>query len=295
MFLKGQAEHSCFRQLPAKEFGTLCYLAGMNSIVAITDFSAAAAGAVDYAAALAHVTNLPLKLVHTYSIPILYSPEALAPTLLPVTETRNHAQAQLEQAVAQLRARHASLQIEGRLALEDAEDALLEDDAAGEALLVIGTVPGQSHEWWEEDAGSDLLRNAHRTVLAVPAGTTYRPVKNIALALDPDNLPKQFSFLPLLRWVALTGAALQVITVGEAAVPDAVVQALLAAQPQYHRLKGAGTVDEILLNFAEQSHTDWLAVVPGVYGFWSSLFHKSHTKALVEKITVPLLTLHAPL
>ena len=265
----------------------------MNSIVAITNFSEAAGRAVTYAAMLAQATNLPLTLVHAYSVPVLYSPEALAPTLLPVAETRDYAQAQLKEAVEALRACHTDLQIEGRLALEDAEDALTSEDAAGEDLLVIGNVPGQVHEWWEESAEFDLLRGAHRTVLAVPADRAFKLPAQIALALDPVHLPENIPFYRLLRWIELTGARLQVITVGEAPIPEAVVQTLLPAQPVYHVLKGAGTVDEILLSFTEQQAVDWLVVIPGVYGFWSGLFHKSHTKALAEKVTIPLLALHA--
>jgi nucleotide-binding universal stress UspA family protein len=265
----------------------------MNAIVALTDFSAAAAGAVDYAAALAKATHLPLTVVHTYIVPILYSPEALAPTLLPVAETREHAQEQLEQVLADLRSRHGNLQIEGRLALEDAEDALNSAGADNENLLVMGTVPGETHNWWEESTGLDLLQGAHRTVLAVPVGTSFTAPKRMALALDSVHLPAHIPFHRLLHWLELTGAQLQVITVGEEPVPDAVVQTLLPAKPEYHILKGAGTVDEIIIAFTEQENIDWLVVLPGVYGFWSGLFHKSHTQALAEKARTPLLALHA--
>ncbi len=265
----------------------------MNAIVAITNFSAASSGAVDYAAGFAKALNLPLTLVHTYSVPVLYSPEALAPTLLPVVEIRDRAQSQLEAAVVKLRARYPNLVIEGRLALEDAEDALNSADTAGENLLVLGTVPGETHDWWEDSAEFDLLQGAHRTVLAVPEGISFTPPKKVALALDPVNLPEHVPFHRLLHWVKLAGAQLQVITVGNEPVPDAVVQTLMPAQPEYHVLNGEGTVDEILLAYTVQQAIDWLVVIPGVYGFWSGLFHKSHTKALAEKTITPLLALHA--
>jgi len=64
-----------------------------------------------------------------------------------------------------------------------------------------------------------------------------------------------------------------------------------AANPEYHNIDNED-VEAGIQSFIKDSDVDWLVVVPHKHSFFESLFHKSHTKALVKQAHIPILALH---
>jgi nucleotide-binding universal stress UspA family protein len=50
--------------------------------------------------------------------------------------------------------------------------------------------------------------------------------------------------------------------------------------------------NEVINDFVMSHSMDWLVVAPHHYSFLESIFHKSHTVAMIHISKVPLLSIH---
>lgn len=266
----------------------------MESIVVLADFTPESRSALEYGYALAVEKSLPIVLIHTYDVPILYTPDAFSGTFLPIEGAQNIAAENLKRLAAEYATRFPQVPTTTHIALTGPDIILdREDIATAGSLVIIGINKENMNDWWEDHQDLDILRDSHHNVLAVQLGFAYRPVKTITLALRADQAPESFPLAQLQSVLSLTGATLQVVTVNAQAPLSAALQESLAPlQAAYHEITGSDDIDTTLARFVLENPTDWLAVVPGEYGFWGSLFHKSHTLALAEQSTIPVLALH---
>ena len=65
---------------------------------------------------------------------------------------------------------------------------------------------------------------------------------------------------------------------------------LAPLNPVYHYVEKEHVEDGIKA-FMEQNQMDWLIIVPHKHSFFEGLFHKSHTKAIMKSVPVPLIAL----
>lgn len=268
----------------------------MESIVILADSAAGSRTALDYGYALAAEKQLPVALVYVYDVPLLYAPDAFSGTFLPVEEAHRIA-AETLQALADTYAKHfPQVPVSTHLALMEPEMVLNENQQTpNNSLIVIGIDPSSINDWWEDHRGLDTLRESRHSVLAVQTGYTYHPVRRVMLALRSDQAVDTFPLAQLQSVLTLTGASLQVVTVNaKSALSPELVAALEPLGATYHEVTSSEDVDATLARLVAENPIDWLAVVPGEYGFWAGLFHKSHTLALAEHSSVPLLALHLP-
>lgn len=265
----------------------------MESIVILADFTPESAAALAYGYALASEKGLPVVLVYVYDVPLLYAPDAFSGTFLPLEDAQSIATESLQKLSAEYTARYPHVSTTTRLALMGAETVLDENRQTANSLIIVGINPENIHDWWEDNRGLDMLRDSHHNVLAVQPGYNYRPVKRILLALQANQSPEHFPLASLQAMLSFTGASLHVVTVNaESALPLSLQQSLDVLGATSEVISGSEDVDATLARLVTETPTDWLAVVPGEYGFWAGLFHKSHTVALAEHSSVPLLALH---
>ncbi len=267
----------------------------MESIIILTDFTSESRNAAVYGYALAMEKKLPVVLVHVYDAPLIYMPDDFSGAMLPAENAQGLAFENLQKITAEYQSQYPQVVTTSRLALLEPEAVLDEEKSHAGSLIVLGVNAENVNDWWEDNSNLDVLREAHHNVLAVPQDCAFHPVKNIVLALRPDQKGESFPAAQLGDLLRLTGATLQVVTV-DADVPlAATLQEVLSPfQPTYHNIRNGEKVDDALLHFVPESGADWMAVVPGEYGFWSGLFHKSHTLALAGQSRIPLLALHKP-
>lgn len=267
----------------------------MESIVILADFTPEARTAIDYGYALAAEKQLPVSLIYVYDVPMLYAPDAFSGTFLPLEDAQRIATDNLNNLAADCATRFPGVATTTHLALMGPESVLDNDPQAHESLVIVGVDPGSLNDWWEDHRGLDMLRESRHTVLAVQTGFTYQPVRRITLALRADQSPDTFPLQQLQALLATTGASLQVVTVNaHNELSAALVAGLTSFGAVFHQISGSDDVDATLARFVIDHPADWLAVVPGEYGFWAGLFHKSSTLALAGHSSVPLLALHLP-
>ncbi|RYD52866.1 MAG: hypothetical protein EOP52_01590 [Sphingobacteriales bacterium] len=265
----------------------------MEQIAVLISGAADSKTALDYGYAIAGASGRNVLLVYEYEVPMFFSPDPLSSALLPMAEAQNIAQEQLAALLQDYRTQYPQVSTTGRLALADPEAPLDRDDSDPSAILITALNREKLHDWWEETPALDMLQEARHSVLAVPEGYAYQPVSHITLALRPDQSPATLPVASLQSVLQLTGAALQVVTVhAPDTLPPVLLEVLRPLRPTYYNLTHADTVDTALADFVQQHPTGWMAVIPGTYGFWEGLFHKSHTKALAEASPIPVLALH---
>lgn len=270
----------------------------MSIILAATDYSVISDNAVLYAAALAQQWGYELKLVHSYFIPLTFNDPAIP--VMPVDDLKETAEERMALATDKVKAAFPELRITALVEYGDIQDNL--EDAVEElnpALIVVGSHGADDADMWMGSTTIDLLRNGSCPVLAVPPGVGFSPVRKICLALDlsdeKSEIPES-AIRNLQRNAETTIHLLHVVKAGEEASFSfenrPVVQKLKSMEVQVHVAETPGEVDDKIASFAEEEGMQWLAVIPHHYSFWDSLFHKSHTKAVVKRSHIPVLALH---
>lgn len=271
----------------------------MPSLLVATDFSAAGNGAVHYACRLAADLQYSVTVLHSYVVPVAFSETPMP--LVPVRDMQEISESHLEELAGQLQSRYPEVPIEKRLAYGDILDCLQEEaERVRPALVVLGNNGAGQSDGWLGSTAVSVLRNLNTTVLAIPDGAGYNGIRNICLACDFKDIDERMPVAPLLQWVQITGARLHVLHVSREAAADQELRyedthlprLLEGCDVAYHYATAPGSVDERITGFAAEQHMDWLTLIPHHHGFWESLFHKSHTRAMARMSPVPVLALH---
>jgi len=270
----------------------------MSVIFVATDYSAISENAVQYGASLARQWGFELILLHSYFIPLTFNDPAIP--IMPVDDLKRTAEDRMAQSLSSVRAAFPELQINARVEYGDIQDNL--EDAAEElspSLIIAGSHGADDADMWMGSTTINLLRNAKCPVLAVPPHAAFVPVKNICLALDLSKEDSDLPFTAINELQLISNTAvhlLHVVKVGEEATVSfentPLAKRLRDEQVTVRQVETAGEIDDKIAEFAEEEGMQWLAVVPQHYSFWDSLFHKSHTKAVVKRSPIPVLALH---
>jgi nucleotide-binding universal stress UspA family protein len=271
----------------------------MPEIIAATDFSKAADSAIDYACNLAVSYKASLTIIHSYIIPVSFTDNPMP--VMPIEEGRHIAEASIANLLEKLKNNYPQLTINTSVTYGDITDSLQEyTEGKMPWMIVVGNSTTEDDNLW---LGSNLineLRNLSFTVMAVSPGTVFKPAHKICFACDLRNVSHHLPADVIVDLVQKTGASLHVLNVDhdnkefgtETPVESGALHELLKdANPHYHYIDNAD-IEEGIKNFIETNNIDWLVVTPHKHSFFDGLFHKSHTKAIVRRIHIPIIALH---
>jgi nucleotide-binding universal stress UspA family protein len=271
----------------------------MKEILVATDFSDVADNAVHYACNLARDCNASVTLLHSFIIPVTFSDVPMP--VMPVEEGRRIAEDRMNLLLTSVQASYSGLQVKSKIMFGDIIDCIEEHTEAGAPLFIIlgNSGSGESSFW----LGSNVLsgfKNLRQTVLTLSEEVKYRKPEKICFACDLEHISNHLDARALLDVVALTGAELHVLNVdshSKKSSPDISFEstdlhhALVSVNPVYHYVE-KDNVEEGIQEFIEANHMDWLVIVPHKHSFFEGLFHKSHTKAIMKMIHIPLVAIH---
>lgn len=271
----------------------------MPVIIAATDFSEVGDNAIDYACNMAMAHKASVTIIHSYMIPVSFNDNPMP--VMPIEEGRRIAEESMDALVTKLARTYPSLSINSHISFGDITDSLQEyTENIDPWMIVVGNSTAEGDSLW---MGSNLineLRNLEYTVVAISPETRFKPLNKICLACDLKNIAHHLPANTLIDIVQKTGAALHVLNVdhdnkdfGTATPPQssALHEILAPADPHYHFIDSA-EIEEGIKKFIEENNMDWLVVTPHKHPFFEGLFHKSHTKAIVKKIHIPIVALH---
>ncbi|MGB0525118.1 MAG: universal stress protein [Flammeovirgaceae bacterium] len=165
-------------------------------------------------------------------------------------------------------------------------------------LVVMGTegTSGIDEVFWGSHT-SRLIREINCPILAVPNHYPFTPPKEVLIALDYEMEQKMNGqFTPLQEIMASYQPEFTFLNVLS---PEDVYQAT-DLHPSWIKKYANSTkvieysedVVKSIEKYISRWSTDMLVMVAHDYNFYEKLFHRSHTKKVVEETSVPVLVLH---
>lgn len=272
----------------------------MPTIISATDFSEVATHAVHYACGLAQDLHSDLHLVHSFMIPVTFHETPMP--VIPVDEGRRAAEEAMKKLLDELVETYPGLKISGRVSFGDLIDTMEEiSQEISPIMVVVGNSSDTETPFW---LGSNLItamRQLPFHVVAVPTGQPYRRVQHICMAWDLAEEPEKFPVKALQEIARYTGASLEILSIGPREFGgrenrEALMAALDPLKPALYVLDSTDVEEGIFAHLSQGGtfgkKPDWLLVAPQKYGFFQSLWHKSHTKALVRTCPIPMVAIH---
>ena len=269
----------------------------MKRIIIPTDFSPASDNALHYGAQLALDIGADVFLLHVYMIPITIN--EMPVMVLSGDELKNSADAGLARYQQELLKTYPSLsvKVESRLGdvVEELKDLCEEMNPFAVVMSTHSTSAAEKMLF-----GSNVVsavRRVNSVLITVPAEFSYKPIKNIVLATDLQQVDKTPT-ARILEILQTFEAQLHLVHIatnkdGEGVSEQAALklQSILeSANPDYtvindeHFLHG-------LESFAGQTNADLLILLPHEHSWIENFFFKLHTKDVVTKAHLPVLSI----
>lgn len=271
----------------------------MSVIITATDFSDVATDAVYYACQMAEATGSTLTIVHSYTIPVAFNDNPMP--IIPMEEGKEIADKSMAELLEELKEKFSTLSISSHIAYGDITETL--KDYLNEVnpwLVVVGNSTSDDGYSWLGSSLLNTLRHIPCPVIAVPDDATYKHKMNMCFACDYKNVAEALPAERLMTAVNKADAKLHILNVDyndkhystDTPYEMAQLRELLEPiSPEYHNIESED-INEGILKFVDDNGIDLLVVTPHKHSFFESLFHKSHTKALVQKSKVPILAIH---
>lgn len=272
----------------------------MKTIIVATDFSSLAENAVDYAAAIAQRYQARLVLFNAFTIPV-----PAANGLLTVadfdglqSDNQDRLKKRAEQS-AEIYAIGVNYESSYAIIPEELENLLVKYEAE---LVVMGMEPDSLKQDLLGNTTTAVIGKLNCPVLAVPEGARFDGLKKIIFACDMlHGLPADL--LPRIKAMAIAFKAdLEVFFVAEktsgpdtgagAGDSEVIAAALEGIAYAYKQIRSDAVIREIRQEIVA-TEADLLIMVPKTYGFWSSVVHRSKTRAMASGLTIPLLAILA--
>lgn len=271
----------------------------MPHILVATDFSDVANNAVHYACKLAGDYHVSICVLHSFIIPVTFSDTPMP--VMPIDEGRQIAEERMQEMVNSLTIIYPGLTITSKIMFGDVTDCL-EEYAEKEQpwMIVLGNSGLGNTTIWLGSNVLSALKNLKHTVVAIPGGFEYKKPGKLCFACDFKNVADHLQTEKMLQLTKETGAQLHVLNVdyqNRNYSTDMLLEstdlheALKAVNPVYHYVEKEN-VEEGIQEFVDANSMDWLIIVPHKHSFFESLFHKSHTKAIMKMVHIPLIALH---
>ncbi len=271
----------------------------MKTIIAATDFSAAATNAVNYAADMAAATGAALLLLHTFEIPVSYTEVPLAFNAQEIATEASAALNRLKEDL--IRTKHSSLNIETTVRQGDFYHEL---KSVCDNIKPYAVVLGSKGMTFAERLlfGSHTIRTMKHLpwpLITVPLDATFSSIKKIALACDFSDLAETFPLDEIKMLITDFNAALHVVNTGKenSFDPDMVFQSAVlremlgSIKHEFHFLT-SDEADEAVLEFAEKNNIDLLIVLPKRHSLLDKIIHRSYAKQLILHSSLPVMALH---
>ena len=271
----------------------------MPDILVATDFSKVAENAVHYACQLASDFNASVTVIHSFIIPVTFSDTPMP--VMPIDEGRKIAEERIAEGIEGLRRLYPNIDLKGKIMFGDIVDCIEEyTENINPWMIILGNSGTGNSTLWLGSNVLSALKNLRHTVMAIPPDATYRKPEKICFACDFKNVSDHLQTDNLVNLILQTNTKLHVLNVEDQskqhnadapAESTELHRALSAVHPVFHYVEKEN-VEEGIKEFIEANQMDWLIIIPHKYSFFEGLFHKSHTKAIMKMMHIPLIALH---
>ena len=271
----------------------------MPLIIAVTDFSAISLNATNYACQLALTHNTRVVVLHSILLPLMFSDVPMPSSL--VSDVEFDAQNQMTTLISNLSRSYPGLQVTGEVVNEEVVGALdrYTQEIAKPWMIVIGNGTDDGDLPWLDSTMISAFRRSQYPVLAVPMGISYKPVHRICFAFDNKHTGNNTALQQLKEISLHLNAELHVLYASPDVpnqdntpfIDENAIKVLQPAHPNFH-VEYETTIENAIRELMKNNDIDWLVVLPRKHSFFAGMFHKSHTKAIIQLSPIPILALH---
>ncbi|ASU35464.1 universal stress protein [Mucilaginibacter xinganensis] len=266
----------------------------MNTIIVTTDYSPIAENAVAYAAAMAKYYNARLLLFNAFKLSVPASNTLLPSSSITALEKENNdrLRAAAERVAAEygIIAGHET----AYAFVEDNIKALVEKHNA--ALVIMGMAPESREQDIFGNTTTAAIGKLDFPVLAVPAGAVFRGLDKVLLACDVLHDSPLQVLSGIKEKIGDLCPVVEVFYVHQdIGKTDTEIRREKTGDITYlYKDVQSDNIVKAIKNEVIASSADLLIMVPGKYGFWSSLVHRSKTRKMASGLTIPLLAVPHP-
>lgn len=265
----------------------------MQTIIVATDLSPEADNATLYAINAAKITGSKIVLFHLYKVS-----SHVAHSLANTHEIDKMVWRMQQQMAtyANIINREHKVLIEIVVRMGDFLEVVEQVAAQYESTLLVLGMPQKTFE-------QDLLGNTTTSaiyklkipILAVPEAASFKGIHKILYACDINRGVYATVLNTIKEYAGHYNAEVQVLYVGD------VVKSLeheeqlkkgLEGIHYYYKNVRSESVVKAIQDEAELIQADLLIMMPQKYGFWSSILHRSKTRAMASNGKIPLLSLN---
>ena len=267
----------------------------MKPIIVATDYSECAEAAIRYAALIARYTKTDLHLFNVHSFDI-HALNGLINAAEMKRSSENN-QLRLENYAENLSDKF-NIPMTARtftMFTEETLGELVSNLNAG--MIVMGMNKNFDENRLSGSVSNTIISNTRVPVLVVPEGLKLKLPERILFACDYQTIPDEGHFEALKAMANSFGAELRIFHVSE---QNTVLKDKVAITEKieayigdiHHSFKEKHQSDTLTALEAEvnEFEADIVIMSPHKYGFWSSLFHRSKTREMALRSTVPLLS-----
>lgn len=269
----------------------------MKHILIPIDFSDTGNNALEYALELARISGADCTLLHAWEVPY----DLASQVENRVQEIQRNAKQELEVLLQQIRTEPRYEQLILGCRLEEGKPERVILDVAEETavdLVVMGlSNPKRVEAFISGNIGAEVLDRSKVPVLAIPAGVSFIPPKEIIYAseLREDDFRK---LEDLSRWAKLFNARLRIVHVSEENTHEEKsrfrefieeVEVRITYPYVTEEWRMADGVEEGILSMVAETDGVIVAMTHHHKSFLKKMFGHSHTLTIASKIQVPLL------
>lgn len=274
----------------------------MKTILVPTDFSDGAYKAVEYAINFAKEFNGKIIICHAFELPA----QGINLMIDISSELEKNAKVELQKLEHKIGQNNLGelVSIEYIALIGDLNDVLKTLTEQFNADLVIMGTKGES-DFASKLFGTNTvsaIKNCKISLLVVPGKADYRPIKNIAFAIDYLR-PADDKTLKELRSIALhNNAKLSLVNVHTDGEIGEFIASVKDMQDWYQKeLEGVDIdfvfvenyqIEDGVFEFIRHNDIDMLAMITRKHSFFDEIFRKSISEELALHSGIPLLTMH---
>ena len=271
----------------------------MKTVIVATDYSSAAANAVNYAADMAIAINADLLLLYIYQPPIVYSE---VPVPIDIDVLQRNAESDMNKCSEQLSERIKSnlkISTEVRMGVFFQELKSVCESIYPYAVVMGSQGTTATERFLFGSHTIHTMKHLEWPLITVSPSSTFSAIKKIGLACDFAKVVTTTPIHEIKTLVTHFNAELHVINTGskddynpDVAFGSVMLKSMLGKiKPHVHFIYNENT-DDAIINFAEKNHIDLLVVLPKRHGIMEKLAHKSHTKQMILHCHVPVMAIH---
>ncbi|MDT0688224.1 universal stress protein [Salegentibacter sp. F188] len=264
----------------------------MKTIIVATDFSPESGNAVEYAAGFAQKTGARIILFNSFTIPL-----HVANTMLPA-EALDHLIEEnkillKEKCEAVARKFSIDVKYEAELMVEVSEELERLYKKYDADLIVMGMAGNSvAQDIFGNTTTSAIMKHSY-PVLAIPEKVKFDEIKNILFAYDELKEGKHEISAKVKEIADFFSAKIEVFHVQpkpEENCSREIEEEFKESEYEFKEVKSEEIIKEIESEI-KKLPADMLVMIPQKYNFWESLVHRSKTRMMASRSSVPVLSI----